>query len=89
MAMNKTNHAKIRQQQRGVTDKAIDLLWRYGKLRYQKGGTGIVYFPKNCKNKLEKNNINIKNLKHSYMVIDTIESTIVTVGYAYKKIRNG
>ena len=91
--MNKTRHAKIRQQQRGIKNETIDLLFKYGKFRRQKGGTGILTFPRKVKPSIEKQHLKIKNLKNAYAVITakgkrvTIEnSDVITVGHRYKKV---
>ena len=91
--MKLTKHAKIRKQQRGIKDETIDLLFKYGKFKRQKGGTGVLVFPRKVKSSIEKKHLKIKNLKNAYAVITakgkrvTIEnSDVITVGYRYKKV---
>ena len=89
--MNKTRHAKIRQQQRGIKDETIDLLFKYGKFRRQKGSTGILTFPRKVKPSIEKQHLKIKNLKNAYAVITAKgkritkkDADLITVGHRYK-----
>ena len=51
--MNKTKHAKIRCQKRGIKDTTINLLFKEGKKIRQKGRTAIVVFPKSKKPVIE------------------------------------
>ncbi len=57
--MNKTKHAIKRTQQRGISNKTINLLFKEGKILNQKGGTAIVVFP-NGKKQILKNIIKKK-----------------------------
>ena len=89
--MNKTKHAKIRCQKRGIKDTTINLLFKEGKQIRQKGGTAIVVFPKFKKPVIEKNNLKIKNIKNAFIVIEVDEknltdSPIITTGHDYKNI---
>tara|TARA_B100000745_G_C19786506_1_gene257945 strand:+ start:167 stop:487 length:321 start_codon:yes stop_codon:yes gene_type:complete len=89
--MNKTKHAKIRCQKRGIKDTTINLLFKEGKQIRQKGGTAIVVFPKSKKPVIEKNNLKIKNIKNAYMVIEVdkknlTDSPIITIGHDYKNV---
>ena len=89
--MNKTKHAIIRCQKRGIKDTTINLLFKEGKQILQKGGTAIVVFPKIKKPVIEKNNLKIKNIKNAYMVIEVDEknltdSPIITTGHDYKNV---
>ncbi|SVE40847.1 uncharacterized protein METZ01_LOCUS493701, partial [marine metagenome] len=88
---NKTKHAKIRCQKRGIKDKTINLLFKEGKQIRQKGGTAIVVFPKSKKPEIEKKHLKIKNIKNAYMVIEVDEknltdSRIITTGHDYKNV---
>jgi len=89
--MNKTKHAKIRCQKRGIKDTTINLLFKEGKKIRQKGRTAIVVFPKSKKPVIEKNNLKIKNIKNAYMVIEVdkknlTDSRIITTGHDYKNV---
>ena len=53
--MYKTTHAKVRQQQRGISNETVDLLFQYGKKVYKNDGTAILCFTKKVKSKIEKN----------------------------------
>ena len=89
--MNKTKHAKIRCQKRGIKDTTINLLFKEGKQIRQKGGTAIVVFPKTKKPEIEKKHLKIKNIKNAYMVIEVdkknlTDSRIITTGHDYKNV---
>ena len=91
--MTKTRHAKIRQQQRGIKDETIDLLFKHGKFIRQKGRTGILVFPRKVKPIIEKKHLKIKNIKNAYLVITVKDNTVskkntnvITVGHRYKKV---
>ncbi len=89
--MKLSKHTEIRQQQRGIKDKTINLLFKEGKQIRQKGGTAIVVFPKSKKPEIEKKHLKIKNIKNAYMVIEVDEkkltdSPIITIGHDYKNV---
>ena len=89
--MNKRRHTEIRQQQRGIKDTTINLLFKEGKKIRQKGGTAIIVFPKSKKPVIEKNNLKIKNIKNAFIVIEVDEknltdSPIITIGHNYKNV---
>ena len=89
--MNKTKHAQKRCQQRGINNKTINLLYTQGKIIPQDKGRALVIFPKRKKFSIEKNNLNIKNLRNAYMVIqinnnNLSDSPIITIGHDYKNV---
>tara|TARA_B100000959_G_C14524929_1_gene437003 strand:- start:175 stop:495 length:321 start_codon:yes stop_codon:yes gene_type:complete len=89
--MKLSKHTEIRQQQRGIKDKTINLLFKEGKQIRQKGGTAILVFPKSKKPEIEKKHLKIKNIKNAYIVIEVDEknltdSPIITTGHDYKNI---
>jgi len=89
--MNKTKHAQKRCQQRGINNKAINLLYTEGKVIPQNKGRALVIFPKRKKSSIEKSNLNIKNLRNAYMVIqinnnNLSDSSIITIGHDYKNV---
>jgi len=83
--MYKTKHAKTRQQQRGIKNETVDLLLQYGKKTYKNDGTAVLCFPSKVKSKIEKEHIQIKNLKNAYALIQVKQNRIITVGHRYKK----
>ena len=89
--MNISKHAIIRTQQRGISNKAINLLFEEGKLITQKGGTALIIFPKCKKSTIEKHNLKDKNIKNAYIVIKEdkqklINSHIITAGHDFKNV---
>ena len=89
--MKLSKHASVRTQQRGISNKAINLLFKEGKIINQKGGTALVVFPKCKKSLIEKHNLKDKNIKNTYMVIKVnkkrlIDSHIITAGHDFKNV---
>ena len=89
--MKLSKHASVRTQQRGISNKAINLLFKEGKIINQKGGTALVVFPKFKKSSIEKHNLKDKNIKNTYMVIKVnkkrlIDSHIITAGHDFKNV---
>ena len=87
--MNKTRHAKIRQQQRGIKNETIDLLFKYGKFRRQKGGTGILTFPRKVKPSIEKQHLSefqkrFEEEVNNWLGKDIIDDTLITDGELHK-----
>ena len=85
MTMYKTKHAEIRQQQRGIKDETVDLLFQYGKKVHKNDGTAILCFPRKIQSKVEKEHMGIKNLKNAYVVIQIKQNRVLTIGHRYKK----
>ena len=85
MKIYKTKHAEIRQQHRGIKNKTVELLLRYGKKKYQHDGTALLLFPRKIKSQIEKKHLKIKNLKNAYAVILIKHNRIMTVGHRYKR----
>ena len=89
--MNKTKHAQKRCQQRGINNKTINLLYTEGKIIPQDKGRALVIFSKRKKPSIEKSNLNIKNLRNAYMIIqinnnNLSDSSIITIGHDYKNV---
>jgi hypothetical protein len=85
MQMYKTKHAKVRQQQRGISNETVKLLFQYGKKIHKNDGTAILCFPRKVKSKIESKHMNIKNLKNAYAVIQVKHNRVLTIGHRYKK----
>ena len=87
--LHKTEHAKLRQQQRGITDQHVDLVLKYGLTFRQKdekkGSAWILCFSKKMKKKIEKENNKLKNLWKVYLLVEG--GCIKTVAYRHKKIK--
>ena len=83
--MYKTKHSEIRQQQQGITNETVDLLFQYGKKIYKNDGTAILCFPRKVKSIIEKKHVKIKNLTNAYAVIHVKQNRVLTIGHRYKK----
>jgi len=83
--MQKTKHTIIRQKQRGITDKDINIVLKYGKSARQKGGSEIICFSRKQQENIKIDHKNNKNLENLYLIVDG--DLIVTVAYKYRKLR--
>ena len=79
-----SKHAKIRQQQRNISNDAVDLLLNYGVTKRQKGGCAVIYLNKQGKQVAMNNDIkpNISG------VIDMTRNVLITVMCINKRIKN-
>jgi len=82
--MYKTKHAKLRQQQRGIKDEVVDLLFQYGKMKFQNDGTRVLFFPRKAKSAMEGDHLKIKNLKNTFAILCAEENRVITIGHRYK-----
>jgi len=86
-----TEHAKIRMQQRAISQTMLDTLFDYGKTRFNGNGTEIVTFPKaavrRLKGSLPKEMfVAIERHLNLYAVIST-SGDVVTAGYRTRKLK--
>ena len=83
-----TKHAQTRSQQRGISNKTIDLVLQYGK-EFNAGGGSYKYVI--CKKLLKASWIDPSTKKHlvdicgCYVVLSN-DGSIVTVGHHYKSL---
>jgi hypothetical protein len=83
----KIQHAKIRQKQRGISDKAIDLAIRFGK-GYYSYKAFIYIVTKRAMSKINKTVDDHRVAEQCAKVYVVITNgTIVTVGHRYKSIK--
>ena len=81
--MIKSRHAEIRQQQRHITDDALDLLFKHGVTKRQRGGCAVIYFDK--KGKKIAREMDIK--PNICGVVNLVDDVLITVEYRYKRIK--
>ena len=80
----KSRHARKRQQQRHITNSALDLLMNYGVKKRQRGGCAVIYLSKKGKQVATK-----KDIKTNIcIIVNLTENVLVTVQYRYKRIKN-
>ena len=80
----KSRHAKVRQQQRHITDSALELLMNYGVKKRQRRGCAIIYLSKKGKQLAIK-----KDIKPSICgIVSLTDNVLITVQYRYKRIKN-
>lgn len=90
MELFATNHAIIRQQQRGIPGYVIDTLINYGKVNHDHHGAEILTFPKAVRQKLrntlpKRTFVSLEAHFDCYAVMS--EGVIVTVGHRTKRLR--
>lgn len=85
--MKLSKHAKLRAQQRGIPEWAIDLLSLYGSESYQKGGCHLLTMNsrqrKRATNALKRLLDVLQNDVPIYAVV-TGKDEVVTVGHRYR-----
>tara|TARA_B110000003_G_scaffold241241_1_gene248378 strand:- start:334 stop:594 length:261 start_codon:yes stop_codon:yes gene_type:complete len=80
----KSKHALVRQQQRHITDTALELLFNYGVKKRQRGGNAIFYLSKKGKKIAIK-----KDIKPNICgIVSLTDNVLITVQYRYKRIKN-
>ncbi|MBW5290929.1 MAG: hypothetical protein Rsou_1968 [Candidatus Ruthia sp. Asou_11_S2] len=85
--MNKTRHLKERQQQRGISNDAINVLLQSGKILRRNRGCKTIGFTRKTKPRIETENPKIKNLANMYLVMSAKNSSIITAGYRIKRFK--
>ena len=86
-----TEHAKIRMQQRAISQEMLDTLMDYGKTRFNGNGTEIVTFPKAAVKRLKaslpkKIYVAMERHLNIYAVISAA-GDLVTTGYRTRKLK--
>jgi hypothetical protein len=88
MQINKSNHAQVRMQQRGVNSLMVEALSIYGDEIHQKDGAVRLTFTKHgfekFKKDLKKINAKLEKMKSLFAVEDG--GNLITVGYQTKKL---
>lgn len=86
-----THHARVRMQQRGISDEALDLLMQYGRSAHNHQGQVLVYMDRQlrkaalraCGREAGKA---IDRVKGLYAVVGN-NGLVITVGHRYRRIR--
>jgi hypothetical protein len=73
-----------RQQQRHITNSALDLLMNYGIKTRQRRGCAVIYLSKKGKQIAIKKDIN----PNICGIVNLTENVLITVQYRYKRIKN-
>jgi|TARA_B110001450_G_scaffold85037_1_gene80893 hypothetical protein len=80
----KSNHARVRQQQRHITNDALDLLFSYGVKKRQRKGCAVIYLSKKGKKIAIK-----KDIKPNICgIVSLTDNILITVQYRFKRIKN-
>jgi len=80
----KSRHAMKRQQQRHITNSALDLLMKHHVKKRQRGGCAVIYLSKKGKQIAIKKDIN----PNICGIVNLTENVLITVQYRYKRIKN-
>ena len=92
MTKNLSNHAALRQQQRGVPPLITNWLVNYGDKHYDGHGGVVCYFSKRCIRRLEREvgTAPVKRMSEffrCYLVKSAVDDTVITVGKLYPNNR--
>jgi hypothetical protein len=87
--MTKTEHASIRQQQRGIPPMVLDFLIQSGARERSTKGTEIIYFDRKAKKCIESYTGGLigKLNEHLNAYVVIAEDKVITVGQRYKPIK--
>ena len=86
-----TQHATVRQQQRGIPAFVVESLMSHGKANYDHHGAEIITFPKMVRNRLKKvlpkqDYVKLESHFDCYAVIR--DGHLITVGHRTKRIKD-
>ncbi len=90
MNRNFTDHAAIRQQQRGIPPLVSDWLIDFGVEQFDGHGGIIRYFSKQCVRRLEREIgrepvARMSEFMRCYLVQSTRDGSVITIGKRYQK----
>ena len=90
--MRQTNHAQIRQQQRGIPQVVIDWLLEIGSTEHTHDGAEILYFDKAARKRLSRYLGGGPLFSRAEEYLDTYavvsSGTVITLGHRYKRINH-
>lgn len=88
--MRPTNHAQIRQQQRGIPQVVVDWLLELGSTEHTHDGTEVLYFDKAARKRLNGYLGGGSLFSHAEEYLDTYavvsSGKVITVGHRYSRI---
>ena len=73
----KSRHARVRQQQRHITNDALELLFNYCVTKRQRGGCAVIYLSKKGKKIAKKSDINPSICG----IVSLTDNVLITVQY--------
>ncbi|HCP77525.1 MAG: hypothetical protein CML16_17265 [Pusillimonas sp.] len=89
--MHKTQHAKIREQQRGISQLAVDLLLKFGVNEPAGGGAKKYYLDKGSRRRVKNYAGPLAGLLDEHLDIYAVagkDDTIITTGHRTKRVRH-
>ncbi|MEJ1959686.1 MAG: hypothetical protein WDM70_09945 [Nitrosomonadales bacterium] len=85
-----SNHAQIRQQQRGIPQVVVDWLLELGTSEHTHDGAELLYFDKTARKRLNRYLGGGPLFSHAEEFLDSyavvFNGKVVTVGHRYKRI---
>ena len=87
--MTKTEHASIRQQQRGIPPMVLDFLIQFGARERNTKGTEIIYFDRKAKKCIESYTGGLIGKLNGHLNVYAViaDNKLITVGQRYKAIK--
>ncbi len=86
-----TQHAAVRQQQRGIPKFVVDYLINHGKANFDHHGAEIITFPKMVRNRLKKvlpKQDYVRQESHFDCYAVVRDGHLITVGHRTKRIKD-
>jgi hypothetical protein len=83
-----SHHARVRMQQRGITEESLDLLMQYGRSSYDHKGHVLIHMDKSLVRAAVRDGLRtaIDRVRGLYAVVGT-DGVVVTVGHRYRRLR--
>jgi hypothetical protein len=86
-----THHARVRMQQRGISDDALDLLMRYGRTAHDHHGHVLLHMDRRARRAALRAcgraaGPMVDRVLGLYAVLGT-DGVVITVGHRYRRIR--
>ncbi len=91
MQIQVTEHARIRMQQRCISDEVLDLLLDYGKKTHDNRGGRIIHFDKGSRKRIQRDlgpdvSGRVGDKFNVYAVLGE-DNDVVTVGHRFRRIK--
>ena len=87
MSFTLTDHARVRMQQRGISPKALELLFELGDVSPAPGGMEMVYAARANRGEIGRRTRCIRErdrVKRLYAITDG-QGTVITVGFRFRR----
>lgn len=86
-----THHARVRMQQRGISDAALDLLMAYGRAQHDRRGQVVIHMDGRARRAVLRDHGRdagkvVDRVRGLYAVLGA-GGVVVTVGHLYRRIQ--